>query len=111
MSRSKKDNNEFVNWPSYIQVSVIHNISILFLSIWLLIIADLFNTDQEFKIAMRRLEAVGNEKGSFTSTGGEAYRLFNETGPGLSWVSPERNRRIKIKKPLQDWSYNDVMRQ
>ena len=88
MVGSKEDNNEFVNWPSLIQVSAKHNISILFSSIWLLIIVDLFNTDLKFKVTIRRLEAVRDERVSYTSSGEETYWLLNETGPGLSWISP-----------------------
>ena len=35
---------------------------------------------------MRRLGAVGDKKGSYTSSGEEKYWLFKETRPGLSWI-------------------------
>ena len=46
---------------------------------------------------MRKLGAVRDEKGLYSSNGEEAFQLFSETGPGFSRISPERNRRIKIK--------------
>ena len=67
----------------------------------MLIIVDLFNTDLEFKLAMFTLGAVGNEKGSYTSSREKIYCLFNEIGPGLSWISPEKNKN-KNKKAFRD---------
>ena len=62
---------------------------------------------------MCRLGAVGDEKGSYTSSGEETYGLFNEAGQVSSWISPKRNRRIKIKniymiKLGEQWCYVKV---
>ena len=62
MDGINEDNYEFENSPSFIHVSVVHKMSVLFSGIWLFIIADLLKTDRKFKMAIRNLRRVGDKK-------------------------------------------------
>lgn len=66
--------------------------SVSFWGSWLLITADFLKNEWEFKVAIRYLGEWEIKKVRTHLKGRKNTNFFNESWPGLSSMSPERNR-------------------